>query len=131
VRTNAPLATLGPLLHALAAHIRDPAFVAALLLKLQALPVPPAVPPASETAFEEKLEAMLNADEGLGRVRAQEALARGLLVRGKPSLVSGAPVADDSPRRNIALCYLPSTTTSQCWHSSGSRGSSSRRHSGG
>ncbi|TNY24367.1 putative zinc-finger of transcription factor IIIC complex-domain-containing protein [Rhodotorula diobovata] len=79
VRTNAPLATLGPLLHALAAHIRDPAFVAALLLKLQALPVPPAVPPASETAFEEKLEATLNADEGLGRVRAQEALARGLL----------------------------------------------------
>ncbi|GAA5855166.1 hypothetical protein JCM9279_007574 [Rhodotorula babjevae] len=87
IRTHAPLATLGPLLHALAAHTADPAFVAHLVERLQPLPVPPAAPMPSDTTLEERLEAMVNADPGVGRVRVQEALARGVLAR-RSSLAS-------------------------------------------
>ncbi|GAA5907507.1 hypothetical protein JCM8208_001398 [Rhodotorula glutinis] len=81
VRTHAPLATLGPLLHALSAHVADPAFVDQLVERLQPLPVPPAAPVPSDATLDERIETLVYADAGVGRVRVQETLARGVLGR--------------------------------------------------
>ncbi|GAA5826640.1 hypothetical protein JCM3770_004610 [Rhodotorula araucariae] len=80
VRMRAPLARLGPLLHALAAHAGNAAFVAALLQRLQPVPLAPLASVGEAVELEERIEAAVNADEELGRVRIKEALARGLLT---------------------------------------------------
>ncbi|BGP49424.1 hypothetical protein JCM10450v2_005315 [Rhodotorula kratochvilovae] len=80
IRTHAPLARLGPLLHALAPHTCSAPFVAALLQRLQPVTLAPPAPADPDAELEERIERSLCANEELGRVRVKEALARGLLL---------------------------------------------------